>query len=178
MAALSSLSVSKTLSVVLTWPGLIPLPPAQQTGALSAELTRRQFCKVMRVKDTPKKWKWPDYSGTPLYGHLYIKDSFVCSDIKRSKFFSKINPLNTDTIACPVGVRINGVPLVLKAQRLVSYKIYPACTIRMQTSAFRDKKAVVIWSLFGHVWSRKVRFVGTFIAPFLVLSDGNGLKLN
>ena len=124
MAALSSLSVSKTLSVVLTWPGLIPLPPAQQTGALSAELTRRQFCKVMRVKDTPKKWKWPDYSGTPLYGHLYIKDSFVCSDIKRSKFFSKINPLNTDTIACPVGVRINGVPLVLKAQRLVSYKKY------------------------------------------------------
>ena len=70
---------------------------------------------------------------------------------KCSYISSKINPLNTDTIACPVGVRINGVPLVLKAERLVSYKIYLACTIRMQTSAFRDKRAVVIWSaLFGH----------------------------
>ena len=70
---------------------------------------------------------------------------------KRSKIVSKINPLNTDTIACPVGVRINGVPLVLKAQRLVSYKMYTACTIRMQTSAFRDERAVVFWSLFDHV---------------------------
>ena len=56
-----------------------------------------------------------------------------------------------DTITCPVGVRINGVPLVLKAERLVSYKMYPACTIRMQTSTFRNKRAVVIWSSFAHV---------------------------
>ena len=67
-------SFSKTLSVVLVWPGLISLPPAQQTGILPTE-----------------------------------------------------------------------------PERLVSHKIYSACTIRMQTSAFRDKRAVVIWSLFGHV---------------------------
>ena len=121
MAALSSLSVSKTLSVVLVRPWLIPLPPAQLTGALSVELTRRQFCKVMRVKDTPKKWKWPDYSGTLLYGHLYITDSFVCSDKKIHKFSLILTRL-IRTLACPVGVRINGVPLVLKAERLVSYK--------------------------------------------------------
>ena len=109
MAALSSLSFSKTVSVVLVRPELIPLPPAQQTGALSAELTRRRFSKVMTVKGTPKKWKWLNYSGTPLYGPRVIRTpicngQFRLSRPKKSStyIFSKINPLNSDTITCPV----------------------------------------------------------------------------
>ena len=58
------------------------------------------------------------YSGTPLYGHPLNTDtrilrtvSFVSTQ-KSSYIFSKINPVNTDTLACPLGVRINRVPLL------------------------------------------------------------------
>ena len=58
-----------------------------------------------------------NYSGTPLFGHPLNTDTRILRTVssRRGKVhtfqLSKINPLNTDTLACPLGVRINRVPL-------------------------------------------------------------------
>ena len=37
--------------------------------------------------------------------------TFIYPNEKKLMYFSKINLINTDAMACPIGVRINRVPL-------------------------------------------------------------------
>ena len=47
----------------------------------------------------------------------------------------------------------------------------------MQTSAFRDKRAIVIWSLFGHEAKKYVLWEPSLL-HFLFSVNGNGLTIN
>ena len=60
----------------------------------------------------------PCWTDTSLYWQLYMTDSLSRQN-RGLYIFSKINPLNTDTIACPVGVCINRVPLYYDQKRIL-----------------------------------------------------------